>query len=71
MPNDIEIRIPHERISDSRTVTKVNKEEMAKRNLNIHRHEVVKLEDDHSRGERVLKVRRLGTFIDLGRKSYR
>lgn len=71
MPNDIEIRIPHERISDSRKITRINREEMAKRNLDIHRHEVVKLEDDHSRGERVLKVRKLGTFIDLGKKSHR
>lgn len=68
---DKEIRIPFERIRDSRKITKVNREEMSKRDLDIHRHEVVKLEDDHSRGERVLKVRKLGTFIDLGRKSHR
>ena len=71
MPNDIEIRIPHSEISDSRTITSVNRREMQKRDLNIHQHEVVKLEDDHSRRERVLKVRKFGTFIDLGRKSYR
>lgn len=71
MPNDIEIRIPHERISDSRKITRVNREEMAQRGLDIHRHEVVRLEDDHGRRERVLKVRKLGVFIDLGRKSSR
>lgn len=71
MPNDIEVRIPHEKILDSRTITKVNKQALRDKGLNIHRHEVVKLEDDNSRGERVLKVRKIGTFIDLGRKSHR
>ena len=69
--DDREIHIPMDKLRDSRTITEVNRREMKKAGLDIHRHEVVDLIDDHDANKRVLKVRKIGTFIDFGRKGAR
>ena len=66
-----EIRIPHDEIRDPAKVTQVNVRRFKERGLDVHHHEVDDLEDDHDRGERVLKVRGPITFVDLGRKGGR
>lgn len=57
-----EFRIDHDRISDPQTITQVNIEEFKKQDLDIHRHEVEKLEDDHGKGQRVFRVKNTKYF---------
>lgn len=61
-----EMRIPHADISDPNKVTQRNIEEFKRHGLDIHRHEVIELHDDHKRGERVLKVQDR-KYFDLGK----
>jgi hypothetical protein len=63
---DKEIAIPHSEIADPQTITQVNIEKMAEKGLDIHRHEVTGLEDDHVKGVRHLKVRNR-KYFDMGR----
>jgi hypothetical protein len=52
-----EVRIPYSEINDSQTITRVNERKFKEQGLDIHRHEVEKIEDDHGRQERVLKIK--------------
>ena len=52
-----EIRIPFSEISDSQKITQVNVRKFREQGLSIHRHEVEKIEDDHSRGERIMRIK--------------
>ena len=52
-----EIRIPYREISDPQKITQVNIKKFREQGLSIHRHEVEKIEDDHGRQERVLKIK--------------
>lgn len=63
-----ELRIPHDQISDSQTITKRNEEIFKEHGMSIHTHEVDGLEDDHKKGVRILKVRNV-KYFDLGRRS--
>ena len=58
-----EIRIPFSKIQNSQTITKAIEEEFKARDLDLHVHEVEALEDDHKRGERVLKVKNTRYFF--------
>ena len=61
-----ELRIPHDEIRDPQTITQRNVKAFRDAGLDIHRHEVVDLVDDHRRKERVLKVQDR-KYFDLGR----
>ena len=52
-----EFRIGFDKISDPQTITKENIKAFKAQDLDIHRHEVEKLEDDHSKRQRVYKVK--------------
>jgi len=52
-----EIRIPFSEISDPQKITQRNIKEFKKHGLSIHRHEVEKIEDDHGRQERVMRIK--------------
>lgn len=52
-----EILINHADIQNSQTITKVMEEKFKANDLDLHRHEVVSLEDDHKRGVRKLEVK--------------
>ena len=58
-----EIRIPHERISNSQTITDEVVKEFRRHDLNIHVNEVESLEDDFKKGERVLRVKNTKYFF--------
>ena len=58
-----EFRIPHDKIGNSQTITPAMEAEFAARGLDIHRHEVEKLEDDFGTNERVLKVKNTKYFV--------
>jgi len=66
-----ELRIPHDTIAHPQRVTAVNVRTFKEHGLDIHHHEVVDLEDDHSKAVRVLKVRGPVTYVDLGRRGAR
>ena len=57
-----EFRIDHDKISDPQTITQVNIAEFKKQDLDIHRHEVEKLEDDHGKRQRVFRVKNTKYF---------
>jgi hypothetical protein len=57
-----EFRIDHDKISDPQTITQVNVEEFKKQDLDIHRHEVERLEDDHGKKQRVFRVKNTKYF---------
>jgi hypothetical protein len=59
---DKEIHIPFDKIMDSRTITGVNKKLIAENDMDIHKNEVVKLEDDHTLQKRVIRLRKVKYF---------
>ena len=65
-----EFRIDHDKISDPQTITQVNVAEFKKQGLDIHRHEVEKLEDDHGKKQRVYRVKNT-RYFDMGSKNAR
>ena len=58
----MEIRIPWAQINNSQTITPIMTRIFRQKGLDLSRHEVVKLEDDPDRKERVLTLR-LKTYI--------
>lgn len=65
-----EIRMPFSEIKNPQTITQRNVAEFTKHGLDIHRHEVDELVDDHATKTRILKVRNI-KYFDMGRKSSR
>ena len=62
-----EIRIPHDAIKNSQTLTPEMERIFKEQGLDLHRHEVEKLEDDFGTKERVLRVKNTKYFIQGGR----
>jgi hypothetical protein len=60
---DKEIRIKHEDIQDPSTITRVNAEAFKKAGLDIHVNGVESLDDDHKRGERILRVHKTTKYF--------
>jgi len=58
-----EIRIPHSKIGDSKTITKATTKAMEDAGCDIHTHEVGQMDDNFKTGERILKVERHGTMF--------
>ena len=52
-----EVRIKHDYIQDTQTITKTMTDEFKKQGLDVHRHEVESLDDDYGTKERVLKIK--------------
>lgn len=52
-----EIRIPHQKISNSQTITPVMEGAFRENGVDLHTHEVTKIDDDYNKGERVLQVK--------------
>ena len=57
-----EFRVDFDKISDPQTITQTNIEEFKKQDLDIHRHEVERLEDDHGKKQRVYRVKNTRYF---------
>ena len=58
-----EFRVPHDEIATPQTITPAMELEFKKRGLDLHRHEVVSLEDDFGTKERVLRVKTKKYFV--------
>ena len=58
-----EFRIPHDQIATTQTITPAMERAFKEQGLDLHRHEVEKLEDDFGTKERVLKVKTRKYFI--------
>lgn len=61
-----EWRIPFDEIRNPETITQRNVDEFKRHGLDIHKNEVDELIDDHSRKERIYKVRDR-KYFDMGR----
>ena len=66
---EVEFTVPHSKLQDPQTVTQVNVSEMKKRGFDVHKDEIVKLEDDHDRGVRFYRVRSPRRFFFMGGKG--
>lgn len=58
-----EIKIPFSDISNSQTITQKTDEIFKANDVNIHQHEVIDLQDDFKRQERILKIKNMKFFI--------
>ncbi len=61
-----ELRIPFSEIEDPQKITQRNVQAFKENDLDIHRHEVDEIVDDHSTRTRILKVRNI-KYFDMGR----
>jgi hypothetical protein len=61
-----EFRIPHGTISNSQTITPEMERVFKAQGLDLHRHEVEKLEDDYTTKERVVRVKTTKYFVMRG-----
>lgn len=53
----VEIRIPHDKIRDSQTLTQVQRRAYKDAGVDMSMNDVVSLDDDFGRKERVIKVK--------------
>jgi len=58
-----EFRVPHDTIATPQTITPAMELEFKKRGLDLHRHEVLSLEDDFGTKERVLRIKTKKYFV--------
>ena len=63
---DKEIRIPFDEIRDPQTITQRNIRAFKENDMSIHHNDVLSLTDDHSRKQRILKIKKV-RFFDMGR----
>ena len=63
-----EFRVKHDLIANSQTITPAMERAFKEQGLDIHRHEVEKLEDDFGTKERVLRVKNRKYFVMGGSK---
>lgn len=61
-----EIRIKHNRLSDPHATTVETERAFQGQDLNLHVHEVEKMDDDFKRGERILTVKNTKYFYSKG-----
>jgi hypothetical protein len=64
-----ELHIPFTQLGTPSTITQNNVRLFKKHGLDIHRHEVEKLEDDHSLQKRVLRIKNTRYFGPWSKKS--
>ncbi len=67
MPKDI--IIPHKNIDSPEKVTEGTRKAIRDAELNIHRHEVDRIEDDFDKKERRLKIKTPRTFFFQGKNT--
>lgn len=58
-----EIILNHNEINNSQTITQVMEKKFKEKDLDLHRHEVEVLEDDHRKGVRRLQVKNSKHFF--------
>lgn len=64
-----EFRVDHEKISNPQTITQENIRQFKEQDLDIHRHEVERLEDDPKIKQRVLRVKNTKYFGPWSKRS--
>lgn len=58
-----EIRVPFEEIKDNELIRTILEKRFKERGMDLHLHDVVKMEDDPDNKERVLQVKNTKYFI--------
>jgi len=62
-----EVRIKHDKLKDTQTITEVTRNAMKEVGCNINVNEVSKMDDDFKTGERVLTIEKQGMmFFGIG-----
>mgnify|MGYP001616874195 FL=1 len=61
-----EFRIPFDKLGNSQTITDIQEKAFKEHDLDMHKNEVDELIDDHSKKERVYKVRNR-KYFDMGK----
>lgn len=69
MASRTEITIPHEKLMDPSTVTQVQSAALAERGFDIHKDEIVTIDEDYSTKKRFLRVRTPKSFFFMGGKG--
>ncbi len=62
-----EIIIPHSEIQNPQTITDVNRRAFKEAGLDIHKHDVREMHDDHTRGVRVMKIKKPTRYFFMGK----
>ncbi len=62
-----EIRIPYSQIANPQTITDVNRRAFKEAGLDIHKHDVREIHDDHTRGVRVMKIKKPTKYFFQGK----
>jgi hypothetical protein len=58
-----ELRLKHDELGNSQTITDIMENEFRKRGLDLHKNDVLELIDDFDTKERVLKVKTTRYFL--------
>lgn len=58
-----ELKIPHDRIKNSQTITQEMERIFEGQGLNLHVHEVEQMDDDYRKKERILRVKTTKYFF--------
>lgn len=64
-----EIRIPHKALRNSQTCSSEVEEAFRRAGLNVHRNEIDSMEDDHDRGERVIRIQTPRVTVGFGKRG--
>jgi hypothetical protein len=64
-----EIRVPHQALRNSQTCSREIEQAFERAGLNVHRHEIVTMEDDHDRGERVIRIQTPRVTVGFGKRG--
>lgn len=64
-----EVRIPHRELRNPERCTERVKLGFQRAGLNVHRNEIVTMEDDHDRGERVIRIETPRVTVGFGRRG--
>lgn len=64
-----EVRIPHRELRNPSNCSTRVEEEFRRAGLNVHRNEIVTMEDDHDTGERVIRIETPRVTVGFGRRG--
>ena len=62
-----ELRIPHRELRNPQNCSSRVEEEFRRAGLNVHRHEIDSMEDDHDADVRVIQVRTPKVMVGFGK----
>lgn len=64
-----EVRIPHSALRNPQDCSSVVEAHFKRVGLDVHRNEIDSMEDDHERGERVIRIQTPRVTVGFGRRG--